>query len=329
MTRRDFIGQGFMAGSASVLGGGFLSLFADPRAAWAALSPDLDPLRSGCGINVLGAGKIPFICFDLAGGANMAGSNVLVGGPGGQLDFLSTQGYSKLGLPGDMIPSAIDPLTNLDYVDQTLGLAFHRDSAFLRGMMASMSAGTAANVNGAVIPARSDNDTGNNPHNPLYGINKAGADGSLLTLIGSRNSESGGNSMAPASMINAEARPTKVDRPSDVTGLVDTGQLVGLLGQDDAVAVMESIYRISDRKMQQVSTGLNFPDPNQAPITRDEVVEDLVKCGYLKSADIADRFGDPSRHSTRISTATSSARAASSPMPSFRRTTNFAKRPPS
>jgi len=293
ITRRDFIGQGFMAGSASVLGGGLLSLFADPRAAWATLSPDLDPLRSSCGINVLGAGKIPFICFDLAGGANTTGSNVLVGGPGGQLDFLSTQGYSKLGLPGDMIPSAIDPLTNLDFIDQSLGLAFHRDSAFLRGMMGSMSAGTAANVSGAVIPARSDNDTGNNPHNPLYGINKAGADGSLLTLIGSQNTDSGGNSMAPASMINVEARPTKVDRPSDVTGLVDTGQLVGLLGQDDAVAVMESIYRISAKKMQQVDTGLNFPDPNQAPITRDKVVEELVKCGYLKSADIADRFGDP------------------------------------
>jgi len=293
ITRRDFIGQGFLTGSAAVIGGGLLSLFADPRAAWASLSPDLDALRNACGINVLGAGKIPFICFDLAGGANMAGSNVLIGGQGGQLDFLSTQGYSKLGLPGDMVPSAIDPLTNLDYVDQTLGLAFHRDSAFLRGMMGSMSAGTAANVSGAVIPARSDNDTGNNPHNPLYGINRAGADGSLLTLIGSRNSDSGGNSMAPASMINPEVRPTKVDRPSDVTGLVDTGQLVGLLGQQDAVAVMESIYRISEKKMQQVSTGLNFPDPNQAPITRDQVVEDLVKCGYLKSADTADRFGDP------------------------------------
>ncbi len=293
ITRRDFIGQGFMAGTASMLGGGILSLFADPRAAWATLSSDLDPLRSTCGINVLGAGKIPFICFDLAGGANTAGSNVLVGGPGGQLDLLTTQGYSTLGLPGDMTPSSIDPLTSLDYIDQTLGLAFHRDSAFLRGMMASMSPGTAANVNGAVIPARSDNDTGNNPHNPLYGINQAGADGSLLTLIGSRTSDSGGNSVAPASMINAQARPTKVDRPSDVTGLVDTGQLVGLLGQNDAVAVMESIYRISDKKMAQVTTGLNFPDPDQAPITRDEVVEDLIKCGYLKSADTADRFGNP------------------------------------
>ena len=106
-------------------------------------------------------------------------------------------------------------------------------------------------VNGAVIPARSENDTGNNPHNPLYGIQRAGADGSILTLCGSQNSVSGGNSMAPQMMINAEFRPTKVDRPSDVTGLVDTGQLVGLLSASDATAVLESIYRISRERDEQ------------------------------------------------------------------------------
>ena len=49
--------------------------------------------------------------------------------------------------------------------------------------------------------------------------------------------------------MDPAARPTKVDRPSDVTGLVDTGKLVGLLDQADAVAVLESIQRISDRKL--------------------------------------------------------------------------------
>ena len=83
ITRRQLIAQGFMAGTATVLGGGVLSLFANPRAAYAALAPDLEALKASCGIAVQGAGKIPFICFDLAGGANMAGSNVLVGGAGG------------------------------------------------------------------------------------------------------------------------------------------------------------------------------------------------------------------------------------------------------
>lgn len=287
VTRREFLAQGFIAGSATILGPTLFGLFADPRAAQAALSADLEALKSSCGIAIQGAGKIPFICFDLAGGASMTGSNVLVGGQGGQMNFLSTAGYNKQGLPGDMVPglteAAPTATSNGDHTDTSLGLAFHSDSAFLRGMMNKAALGTIANINGAVIPARSDNDTANNPHNPMYGIHGAGADGSLLTLIGSRSTDSGGNSIAPVAMVDPAVRPTKVDRPSDVTGLVDTGKLVGLLSQSDAVAVMESIYRISDARLGAVDT----------KVATDAVIKDLVRCGYVKSADLADRFGDP------------------------------------
>ncbi|RLA25861.1 MAG: general secretion pathway protein GspF, partial [Gammaproteobacteria bacterium] len=266
------------------LGGGVMSLFSNPRDAFAALSDDLQPLLANpCNIATVGAGKIPFICFDLAGGANISGSNVLVGQEGGQMDFLSTSGYEKVGLPGDMVPGLNDPITGLPYANTDFGLAFHSDSAFKRGMEASMTPGRGTQLNGAIIPARSDNDTGNNPHNPLYGIANAGADGSILTLAGTENSDSGGNSMIPAMMMDPELRPTKVDRPSDVTALVDTGQLVGILGPDDATAVMESIYRISSDKMTTADAGQT--------VSAGAVVKDMVRCGYLKSADIADRFG--------------------------------------
>lgn len=285
MTRRDFISQGFYAGAGAVVGGSILSMMASPSKAMAGLSADLEALKQDCGIATQGAGKIPFIVFDLAGGVNIAGSNVLVGGRGGQLDFLSTQGYSRHGLPGDMVPSIANPNGELsDFINTELGLAFHADSGFLRGIQDKLSVTNRANVNGAVIPARSENDTGNNPHNPMYGINKAGADGSLLTLIGSSNSDSGGNSMAPQRLIDPSKRPTKIDRPNDVTGLVDTGDLIGLLSQDDSVSVMESIQRISDMKLNRVNTGVN----------EDQALKELVRCGYVKSADIAERFGDPS-----------------------------------
>jgi hypothetical protein len=282
VTRRQFVAQGFLSGSAVALGGGAMSLFSNPREAFATLSDDLTPLlTSPCNIATIGAGKIPFICFDLAGGANIAGSNVLVGNQDGQMDFLSTAGYEKLGLPGDMVPGLTDangnPFANTDF-----GLGFHSDSAFKRGMELSLSPGRELNLTGAVIPARSDNDTSNNPHNPLYGIARAGADGSILTLAGSENSESGGNSMIPAMMADPGLRPTKVDRPSDVTGLVDTGDLVGILGPADATAVMESIYRITEQKMATADYGQS--------ITADQVVKDMINCGYLKAADIADRF---------------------------------------
>jgi hypothetical protein len=102
---------------------------------------------------------------------------------------------------------------------------FHSDSAFLRGMLEKTTATTRAGVNGAIIAARSENDTGNNPHNPMYGIARAGARGELLTLIGSQNSDSGGNSMAPAMLMDPGNRPTKIDRAADASGLVDTGAL--------------------------------------------------------------------------------------------------------
>ena len=294
VTRRDFLAQGFSSGLATIAAPTVFSLFADPRAAQAALSPDLIALKASCGLDVAGAGKIPFICIDLAGGANMVGSNVLIGGPGGQLDFLSTAGYGKLGLPGDMLPGMTNVTTGTSFTDSRLGLAFHSDSAFLRGILDRIAPATAASINGAVIAARSENDTGNNPHNPMYGIHQAGADGALATLIGSRPSDSGGNSMAPAGLIDLSVRPTKVDRASDVTSLVDTGQLASLLSLPDTVAVMEAIQRISDRKLQKIDPKQPWADPKQTTVTRNEVVKELVNCGYVKAADAVDQYGDPS-----------------------------------
>jgi hypothetical protein len=88
-------------------------------------------------------------------------------------------------------------------------------------------------------------------------------------------------------MIDPALRPTKVDRPSDVTGMIDTGDLIGVLTQDDAVAVMESIERISKFKLDNATI--------HQQVTTNDVIKDLVQCGYVKAADITNRFGDPSQ----------------------------------
>lgn len=288
VTRREFISQGFMAGTGAVVGPSMLGMLTGSGEANAALSQDMVDLKASCGI-VAGADKIPFICFDLAGGANFAGSNVLVGGPNGiEASPLTSAGYSKLGIPGDRLP---DFATNA-FVNRDLGIPFHSESSLLEGI--KMRFTNTANVNGAVIPARSDNDTGNNPHNPMFGINRAGARGGLLTLIGSRNSISGGNSVSPASMVNTSVLPTKIDRPSDTEGLVDTGELSTKMGADNATRVMESIQRISSKKIDNtnVQTGLNGTVPDSAPpITFDKQIKDNMNCAYVKSADMVESFG--------------------------------------
>jgi len=291
VTRRDFLAQGFTTGAATVVVPAAMSMLTPRRAS--ALTGDLETIdRERCGL-FGGNGKIPFICFDLAGGANIAGSNVLVGQQGGQMDFLSTQGYAKQGLPGNMLPN--NSTTN--FVNTEFGLAFHSDSAFLRGMLEKTTPATRAMVNGAVIAARSENDTSNNPHNPMYGIAKAGplgqgAKGELLTLIGSQNSESGGNSMAPAAMIDPANRPTKIDRVSDVTGLVDTGEVASILSVSDTVQTLETMYKITGRKLALVDTRLGAgvgPDGDGG----DAAVKKQFQCAYLKTADTVETFSNP------------------------------------
>src|ERR1700675_5038315 len=288
-TRRQFVAQGFLTGAATILGPSMLGLLADPRVARAALATDIQQAVTACGITT-GAGKIPFICFDLAGGGNIAGSNVLVGGPKGQLDFLSVAGYSKLGLPGTMVPNASAAGSN---IDSSFGLRFHADSAHLRGMKTRTRAKAMANTMGTVIPALSQNDTNVNPHNPMYGIYAYGARGGLLDLIGSTSSMSGGNSMAPMTMMVPSAAPVKISSSTDTKGLVNTGQLSALLPAADVTNVMESVKRISDAKYSTVTAYANSV-PNGAALNSAALgPHGIEACGYNKAAFVVDKYGDP------------------------------------
>jgi hypothetical protein len=298
-TRREFIAQGFMTGGASVLLPSIFSLMANPRIAQAqpALAPDIQTAVQNCGISA-GSGNIPFICFDLSGGANIAGSNVLVGGPGGQLDFLSVAGYSKLGLPGSMVPNS----STKSFVDASLGLRYHSDSAHLRGIKTRFTnAAAAAKVTGTIIPALSQNDTNTNPHNPMYGIWQFGARGALLDLIGTDSSVSGGNSMSPPGMVNVAAQPSTIDRGADTAGLVNTGQLSQFLPNPpnpdttttDVTNVLASMKRISDAKY--VTANLPAYDtsaiPNGAALQAAAV--QAQACAYTKAAYLLNRYPSP------------------------------------
>lgn len=291
INRREFIAQGFRAGTAALLGSSLTTLLGSQAHA---IDPDLltkYQAISSCDLANISGRKIPFICFDLAGGANFSGSNVLVGGPGGQRDELSTAGYTKLGVPPDIMPSVANANNALsgDFIDDSLGLLFHSESAMLAGIKERCSASAMAATNGAVIPCRSDNDTGNNPHNPMYGIYQAGLRGQLLQLVGSQNSVSGGNSMAPAMLIDPEIRPTKIDKPSDARGLVDVGDLNQLLDNpNDIVSVLETMKRVTDFKLDMSNTLISNPT------NEDQRLKERVSCEYLKSADTLEKFNDPS-----------------------------------
>lgn len=317
VTRRELLGAGFLGASGLVMAPAWLAALVKPGRADAAigLDPDISTLATGkapdntvqCAMSQ-GAGLIPFICFDLAGGANLVGSEVIVGVQGGQANFLSTAGYGKMGVPGNMVPTAAG------FVSSALGLLWHSDGAILRGILSkATSPATAAGTNGAVFPALSENDTNINPHNPMYGIATVGANGSLLTLVGTEPTVSGGNSMAPPNlggvMINSALQPSTIDRPSDATGLVSTG---GASADQLSVAVQESQVRISGGSTPYSASASDpasafsgvLTEPNTSTSTpgvqlytdsaSDAALKGQVRCNYVKAAYNAANYGNPS-----------------------------------
>jgi hypothetical protein len=289
VSRRDFVVTGLASAPAVVMAPAWLAaMLKSGKANALPLSSDIQSLQAACGITSSASG-IPFIAFDLAGGANLVGSEVLMGVQGGQTNFLSTAGYGKLGLPGNMVP------TSSTFISNTLGLLWHSDGGILRGILSKATTPTtAAGTNGAVIAALSQNDTGNNPHNPMYGIAKAGAKGTLLTLIGTQSTVSGGNSAAPMALIDPTLQPTKISQPSDATGLVNTG---GAAADPVSIAILESQSRITYNDATTPGgqpTGV-LTNPSLALYPSDSAADAALKaqvrCSYVKSAYTAAAFG--------------------------------------
>jgi hypothetical protein len=304
VTRRDFLAAGMLSSSGMVLAPAWLGALLRSRDANAQLAPDISALLASgqCNVPTAAAG-IPFICFDLAGGANLVGSEVLVGQQGGQTAFLSVAGYELLGVPGNMVPSSSAN------IDPSLGLLWQSDGAIKRGILSKATTpATAAGTSGAVFCAESQNDTQANPHNPIYGIGQAGANGLLLQLVGNESSVSGGNSMALTQTINPAMQPATISQPSDATGLVSTG---GASADPLSIAVLESQVRISGGSTpftsgneSTITGAMSAPsgttpgvslytssDPNQA--TDDTTLKNQVRCNYVKSANTAATYGNP------------------------------------
>lgn len=258
-TRRQFMAQGFLGMTAFALAPDLLMKGANAQTA------------AGC-VQAASAGLTPVIIIDLAGGGHIPGSNVIVGGAGGQMNFL--QSYASLGLNANEHPSLAGQ------VNQDLGIAFHTQSGILRGIKDIAAMTTQQKMDGTLFATISNDDTGNNQHNPMYWLNKAGAKGKLTQLAGTSDSASGGNSQAPAESVNPTVAPVRITSTNDARNLVSLGgALTGTFNSNQMDAILNKSASVSKNKLDSMPRR-SLPD----------AIKQIVSCGFSGTAEQVKQF---------------------------------------
>lgn len=238
VTRRDFLAQGFIGFSATVMGPTALSLLLDAQARADGTCPPVGAT----------AGRIPFLVFDMAGGGALA-ANFLVGGAGGPMDLLPN--YDVLGWdPRAATPNAVDARFGLP-------MAGGGVSKIMQGMLDSMSAGAQAGLRFGSFCHFGRDDTRANQVSALSMVSKAGLRGSLITTgVGTVATFSGGNSDGLVDEL--ALKPLQVKSVSDIVDSLSYGPALSQLRPSVLAASAQALLKLSlgqAAKYSQLSLG--------------------------------------------------------------------------
>jgi hypothetical protein len=254
VTRRQFLAAGLLNMSALCVLPTIADLILRQNAAYAA----------GCD-NSGGAkaGMLPFLVFDCAGGAALAG-NWVVGKKGGSLDFLAS--YDQMGVPTN--PAAGEP------IDQQFGLPMYSNLSQIRtGILQTSTPAALVNVRMGSICAASQDDTGNNALSPLVMVSKSGLAGiNFSNGLGTRNSAQGANSQGPIS--DATLKPLQIQSVDDVVNALSYGPGLASLNPDQIGAMARAIKNMSSSQLQKLA-GMDLGAQFAA----------IAECAYTKNLD--------------------------------------------
>jgi hypothetical protein len=217
--------------------------------------------------SLAGRGKVhdlglPFIAFDMNGGAALPG-NFLVGKTGGPKDYL--QAYDLLGW---------DPRAN-GALFEDFGLPMSaKYSQILAGILANATPEARANLRMGSLCHFSQDDTSTNKLNPATLVQKASQPGQYISNgLGVVNSDSGGNS--DTALDDLTLKPTFVSDLNDVLGAARFGgDAYQGVSQAQLMALAKGSADLSNAQIQafmQSSGGATL--------------QDLAKVAYQKNID--------------------------------------------
>lgn len=239
-SRRDFLRYGLIPFAGQLLMPAFSrSLLAAPRCE-GPVSPDY----------------IPFLVFDMAGGAAMPG-NFLVGKQGGPEDLAAD--YSRLGWN----PRKAGAL------DTRFGAPMAKnESKMLAGILASASPAALARLRLGTLCHFSQDDTTSNTTSALHLVARAGLRGRHIRVgVGNGQGTSGGNSAA--AQVSSEFVPVRVTSPRSIQEAIGNGPVFASANETENSELRRAILGLSLGKLVGAS--------------------ETLECAYRESA----RYGRP------------------------------------
>jgi hypothetical protein len=196
ITRRDFLSQGLIGFSGWIAAQSLSGL--GMREAWAASRTSPTPL------------PLPFLVFDMAGGAALPG-NFLVGKQGGARDLLAS--YDRLGWD-PRAPGALHEGFGLPMAASA--------SQLLKGIVKSASSEALKNLRMGSICNASQDDSPANKLNAATLLVSAGLRGRhIITGLGIIKSDSGGNSAS--ALEDIRLKPTAINSVDDIIASTQYG----------------------------------------------------------------------------------------------------------
>jgi hypothetical protein len=261
VTRREALGLGLISGGAYVIAPSVLgSLYAQTSMAQ-------DALGVACPAEGGGAGGIGAIVLELAGGSNLAGYNVFVGGLGGQRDVLPD--YRTIG------GTAVTPTATPQY-----GLYWNQNSQILAGMNARITDQAVKDkVKGILFCATSGDDTANNMYIPTHHLVKAGAAGEVAKLIGTAGKITGARSQVDPKAIEAGLSAIAISKPADAVSLVAKNAIAAQIGDEALTKILKTTANMGTEALCNVSRR-----------SLSEQMALICGCRYDKSYELATKF---------------------------------------
>lgn len=247
LTRRELIAHGLVSAAGLVL------------------SPSVFAMTSRGECEELASPWMPFLVFDCAGGAGLAG-NWVVGKKGGSEDVLSN--YGRMGVPKGPAQGAA--------VDNRFGAPFHTEWSKLReGLIASASAEALANLRMGVICTMSQDDSTENMLSPLTLISLLGLRGRhIATGLGDNISASGGRSRSVKDL--PQWKPILVRGADDVLDSLSLGPSLKTLTVAQRENLAKTVSRLSGGQLDRL---------RKLPFG--EELASVARCGYLKNEKMA------------------------------------------